>query len=97
MQRLNSIIPKITPIDLRRGGPVAEDRIRGYALTKIRERIMVRDGAACRKCGKMVGRLEVDHIVPLALGGAESDLNRQLLCIACHRVKSDQEGNERGN
>ena len=92
MQRIKSIISKIVLIDLRRGGLVAEDRIRGHALTKIRERIILRDGAACRKCEKMAGRLVVDHIVPLHLGGAESDENRQLLCeVPCHRDKCLEE------
>ena len=96
MEKLNSIKQRITSIDLRRGGPVAEDRIRGHALTKIRERIILRDGAACKKCGKMVGRLEVDHIVPLAVGGSNSDLNLQLLCaFPCHRNKTLKEEKER--
>ena len=96
MERLSSITQKIPTIDLRRGGPVVEDRIRGWQLTKIRERIMVRDGAACRKCGKMVGMLEVDHIVPLAVGGSNSELNLQLLCaIPCHRDKTLKEEKDR--
>lgn len=96
MQKLTSIPQRITPIDLRRGGPVTH-RIVGRELTRIRERIIVRDGAACRKCGKMVGSLEIDHVVPLAIGGGESDVNRQLLCVSCHKLKSLKEGNERGN
>ena len=95
MQRLTSIIQRIVLIDLRRGGPVAEDRIRGWQLTKIRERIIVRDGAACKKCGKMVGRLEVHHETPLHLGGRESDENRMLVCVACHRILTEAEGKER--
>lgn len=95
MQRLNSIQPQVTTVDLRRGGPVTH-RIRGHELTRIRERILVRDGAACRKCGKGIGPLVVDHIHPLHLGGGESDENRQLLCIACHKLKSLKEGTDRG-
>lgn len=96
MAKLTSIKHRIATIDLRRGGSVAEPRIRGWKLTKIREEIIARDGAACRKCGKMVGRLEVDHIVPLHLGGSESMDNRQLLCaIPCHRDKTELEGRER--
>jgi 5-methylcytosine-specific restriction protein A len=96
MEPLKSIISKVKQIDLRRGEPVAAARITGWKLTKIRERIILRDGAACRKCGKMVGRLEVDHIVPLHLGGIEdSDANRQLLCTDCHRAKTELEGKAR--
>jgi 5-methylcytosine-specific restriction endonuclease McrA len=92
MNKLNSIERKVATIDLRRGCPVAEKRITGRPLTRIRDRIIARDGAACRKCGKMVGRLEVDHIFPIALGGQETDENRQLLCaVPCHRDKSLEE------
>ena len=87
---------KIPTISLTRGGPVAAERIRGRALTKMRECIMARDGAACRKCGKMVGKLEIDHIVPLAAGGSNSELNLQLLCaIPCHRDKTLKEEKDR--
>ena len=96
MEKLTSIKQKIVPIDLRRGGAVTH-RIVGRELTRIRERIMLRDGAACRKCGTMVGALVVDHIHPLHLGGGEADSNRQILCIPCHKIKSDKEGIERGN
>lgn len=96
MERLKSILQKIPTISLSRSGLVAKERIRGHALTKMRERIMARDGAACQKCGKMVERLEVDHIVPLAAGGSNSELNLQLLCaIPCHRDKTLKEEKDR--
>ena len=38
---------------------------------------------------------EVDHIVPLFKGGAESDENRACLCRRCHKKKSDLEEKER--
>lgn len=37
-------------------------------------------------------KLEVDHIVPIALGGAEYDLNNmQTLCEECHKKKTAKE------
>jgi 5-methylcytosine-specific restriction protein A len=96
MGKITSIEYKIKKIDLRRGIPVVENRITGRPLMRIRERIIARDGAACRKCGKMVGRLEIDHIVPLTFGGQESDSNRQLLCYDCHKLKSELENKGRG-
>lgn len=33
---------------------------------------------------------ELDHIMPIAKGGANSDENVQLLCPACNRRKADQ-------
>lgn len=31
---------------------------------------------------------EVDHVIPLARGGADDESNFQTLCRPCHRVKS---------
>lgn len=50
-----------------------------------------RDGHRCRNCGK-AGRLECDHIVPLAKGGAPLDpANLQTLCRSCHIEKTRAE------
>lgn len=90
--KITSLKPKIATLDTRQGSSAAVDRIRGYRLTQIRERILLRDGYACRRCGRVSAtELVVDHIVPLHLGGAESDENRQALCRACHDAKSEQE------
>jgi hypothetical protein len=35
---------------------------------------------------------EVEHVVPLAQGGADTDQNRALACRACNLYKSDQLG-----
>ena len=91
-QRIDSLKPRIAPLDTRQGSSAAVERIRGYELTVIRERILLRDGYACRRCGRVSAtELVVDHIVPLHLGGAESDSNRQALCNACHQAKGKQE------
>jgi 5-methylcytosine-specific restriction protein A len=89
--RIASLKPSIPTLDTRRGAPVAVPRIRGSELTRIRERIAIRDGYQCRKCGRVTVHGEVDHIVPLYSGGRESDENRWWLCPDCHRVKSEQE------
>ena len=47
-----------------------------------------RDGWRCVRCGK-AGRLEADHIVPLAKGGDPYDkANLQTLCRGCHVEKT---------
>jgi 5-methylcytosine-specific restriction endonuclease McrA len=45
-----------------------------------------RDRGQCVKCGSRV-RLEFDHIIPIAAGGASTERNIQLLCEACNRSK----------
>jgi 5-methylcytosine-specific restriction endonuclease McrA len=45
-----------------------------------------RDGRTCVQCAA-VADLEFDHIFPLALGGANTARNLQLLCAACNRLK----------
>ena len=58
---------------------------------KVRLMVLDRDGWRCQTCGK-VGRLEVDHRVPLEHGGAVYDLgNLQALCRSCHFAKTRAE------
>lgn len=95
-KKIESIKARVQVIDAKVGASVAVDRIRGREHGRIRQRILVRDGAQCRKCGCGLD-LEVDHEIPLHLGGQESDLNRQLLCEDCHRAKTEQEGRNRGS
>jgi len=44
----------------------------------------------CVACGGkfMLSEMELDHRVPLALGGPETVGNRELRCVACHRTKT---------
>lgn len=50
----------------------------------LRLRIIERDGHRCTKCGR-AGRLEVDHIRPVADGGeAYDESNLRTLCRSCH-------------
>ena len=59
--------------------------------SKVRILAKDRDKWSCVKCGK-AGRLEVDHIKPVALGGAKYDLaNLQTLDRGCHIAKSAAE------
>jgi hypothetical protein len=45
-----------------------------------------RDAGRCVRCGSKQ-RLEFDHVIPVALGGANTARNLQLLCVSCNRSK----------
>jgi 5-methylcytosine-specific restriction endonuclease McrA len=59
-----------------------------------------RDGWRCRACGTVTPKElrgtiepnapELDHVVPLAMGGGHTYKNTQLLCRSCNRLKSDK-------
>lgn len=74
--KLNMLKRPMKTIDVSRGAPAAVERIRGYELVKIRERIALRDGYACQRCGRVTTQGQVDHKTPLHLGGQETDENR---------------------
>ena len=54
----------------------------------IRAEIMERDGCACVYCGATES-LELDHIIPVASGGATTRNNLVVACSACNMSKSD--------
>lgn len=47
--------------------------------------------AECSRQGRVTLGEERDHIAPLGEGGTEDESNTQLLCVPCHKVKSDAE------
>lgn len=52
----------------------------------VRVTVWQRDGGRCVECGSNE-ELEFDHIIPLAMGGANTLRNLQLLCRPCNRRK----------
>ncbi|TIL38607.1 MAG: HNH endonuclease [Mesorhizobium sp.] len=45
----------------------------------------------CAECGisiKGKGKQQVDHIMPIALGGSNWPANLQILCAACNQMKN---------
>lgn len=57
--------------------PIAQD---------VKIAVWQRDGGRCVECGSQAD-LEFDHIIPLAMGGANTMRNLQLLCAICNRRK----------
>jgi len=54
---------------------------------EIRRAVFERDGGQCVGCGSNFD-LQYDHVIPVALGGATTVANLQLLCGNCNREKS---------
>jgi 5-methylcytosine-specific restriction endonuclease McrA len=56
-----------------------------------RREIYDRDGGKCRLCSKKLaygpGEFQIDHIVPISLGGPDTPTNVQLTCGPCNREK----------
>lgn len=72
----------------RTGRPSAYQR--GYTSEWQRIRRDVLDSEPrCRSCGAHA--TEVDHIVPLRLGGTHALSNLQPLCASCHRKKTSRQ------
>lgn len=58
---------------------------------RVQERVARKAGDRCQKCTREVGgklRAEIDHIIPLIIGGEHRERNLQLLCNECHAAKT---------
>jgi hypothetical protein len=53
---------------------------------EVRRQVFRRDGGRCAACGGDE-LLQFDHVIPVALGGASTPANLQLLCAPCNRAK----------
>jgi 5-methylcytosine-specific restriction endonuclease McrA len=52
----------------------------------VRLAVFKRDDGRCVSCGSD-RELQFDHVIPVALGGASTEANLQLLCSNCNRAK----------
>ena len=72
----------------------ATPRIRGNSWMATRRRILLRDRYTCQGCGLVRADHEIDHRVPLHMGGSNDDANLQSLCRStdghdgCHERKT---------
>lgn len=72
----------------------------GRPWRRLREKVLKRDNYLCRcsEC-KRIGRLrvadEVDHIVPVAMGGTDAEGNLQAINRDCHKEKTRRDAQAR--
>jgi 5-methylcytosine-specific restriction protein A len=69
---------------------------RGYGTqwNKLRAVILRRDSHLCQehlRKGEYVEGNQVDHITPKSLGGTDEEKNLQVLCVDCHKAKTERE------
>jgi 5-methylcytosine-specific restriction endonuclease McrA len=69
-------------------------RLPAGAWNPIRRRVLQAANGLCEECRReqrLSVATDVDHIVPLHLGGSNADANLQALCGPCHRDKTSRE------
>ena len=88
-------LSEVPPPPVRAGGAKGTKRKR--MTEPQRRKIALRQNFKCAnpdgKC-KLTNALEeydVDHVIPLFLGGDDDEWNMQALCPACHRRKTENE------
>lgn len=60
------------------------------AWSKIRERILIRDGYLCQYCGS--DATTVDHVIPISKGGTDEPDNLVAACTRCNYSKGNRMG-----
>lgn len=70
-------------------------RVRGRKWMRARDRVLLAGAWACASCGRTHPSNQVDHVVSLEQGGANDDVNLQVLCVDCHSAKTAAENRRR--
>jgi 5-methylcytosine-specific restriction protein A len=94
---MKTLKPRIKPVNQQQLTSVATKR---RWLKSTRDRVLKRDRYLCQSCyraGKISQAVEVDHIVPLHLGGHDNDSNQEGICESCHLLKTANELSQRLN
>jgi len=96
MSRLSKLPQRLKTISTKIGSDIGTKRIRGYTLQQINKRIAERDNWTCQVCHTFTIHGEVDHKIPLSIGGKNTEENLQYLCSNCHDTKTEKEGKTSG-
>ncbi|WP_294636615.1 HNH endonuclease signature motif containing protein [uncultured Aquabacterium sp.] len=101
MAKIKTLKPRIGVINTSRAAVISTDpqRIRGRKWQARREAWLMLN-PLCRHCkehGRTTMGQEVDHIVPLWMGGTDNESNYQTLCIPCHKLKTAAEAARRAD
>jgi HNH endonuclease len=67
-------------------GAVPRERGRVGIPDDVKRLVWQRDGGRCCSCGSNI-ELQFDHVIPVAMGGASTPENLQILCGPCNRAK----------
>ncbi|HEC77835.1 MAG TPA: HNH endonuclease [candidate division WOR-3 bacterium] len=71
-------------------------RIKRKEISLTKKNIIKRDNHQCQYCGKKTGMMTTDHIIPKALGGADSWENLVCACLDCNNRKGNRSLKEAG-
>lgn len=77
LDRAHAVLGTRAPLEGGRRAPVPRE---------LRRAVFERDGGRCVECGARFD-LQYDHVIPLALGGASTLENLQILCAGCNARK----------
>lgn len=90
LERADRLMPWVMAVAQKQRAVARFDSpVREPIPEQVRHEVWRRDNGRCVVCGNQ-GRLEFDHIIPVAKGGANTARNLQLLCEPCNRTKSDR-------
>lgn len=97
--KLQSLKPRVQALSLTRVNVITTrtDRMTGRPLQR-RNRRFLREHPLCVECerqDRVAAAQQVDHVVPLHLGGADDESNLQGLCCECHERKTKNEARHR--
>ena len=72
--------------------PIKSDRRpqRGHRLApSVRFRVLRKDNFQCHYCGRKppITTLEIDHVVPVSIGGTDDEENLVVACFECNSGK----------